>query len=40
MDEEIKTMLKEWERTKSIAIACDICDKLLEKERKDDEGQE
>lgn len=27
----IEKMLKEWERTRSIALACDICDLLLEK---------
>jgi len=29
--EEIKAMLKEWKRTKSISLACDICDLLAEK---------
>ena len=38
--EEIKPMLLEWKRTKSIALACDICDLLLEKidEAADDEA--
>ena len=30
MTEEVKQMLKEWKRTKSLALACDICDLLLE----------
>lgn len=29
--EEIKPMLLEWKRTRSISLACDICDMLLEK---------
>lgn len=29
--DQIKSMLLEWKRTKSISLACDICDLLLEK---------
>lgn len=28
MSEEIKEKLKEWKKTRSIALACDICEEL------------
>lgn len=31
MLEEIKPVLLEWKRTRSIAVACDLADLLLEK---------
>ena len=30
MNEEVKEMVREWKRTKSLSLACDIADRLWE----------